>query len=112
MQRYLSTPLSLLNLFTDVIGTLLTMRFLLKLFGANPANGVVSFVYTLTAPLVAPFRGIFHDMSSPSLYIEMSVLISMGFFAVVAMLFARLLVFFTSAVSGDAEMAEVQQSAA
>lgn len=43
-----------------LIEVLIGIRFLLKLFGANPASAFVSFMYNLTWPLVAPFHGIFN----------------------------------------------------
>lgn len=41
------------------IETLLGLRFLLKLFGANPNSGFVDFIYTITDVLTAPFDNIF-----------------------------------------------------
>jgi multisubunit Na+/H+ antiporter MnhF subunit len=41
------------------IDTLIAIRFLLKLFGANPAP-FVRFMYDVTWPFVAPFHGIFN----------------------------------------------------
>ncbi len=38
---------------------LLAFRFFLKLLGANPSSGFVSFIYTVTSGFTAPFRGIF-----------------------------------------------------
>lgn len=38
---------------------LLFIRFILALFGANPANMFADFVYTLTDPLVRPFQNLF-----------------------------------------------------
>lgn len=35
------------------------LRFVFRLFGANASNPFVSLVYSLSAPLVAPFAGIF-----------------------------------------------------
>ena len=43
-----------------LIDTLIAIRFLLKVFGANPAP-FVRFMYDLTWPLVAPFHGIFNS---------------------------------------------------
>lgn len=37
----------------------LLLRFVLKLLGANPANGFVDFVYAVTGVLTAPFDSIF-----------------------------------------------------
>lgn len=42
-----------------LVDTLIAIRFLLRLFGANPAP-FVRFMYDLTWPLVAPFHGIFN----------------------------------------------------
>lgn len=41
------------------IEIILILRFVLKLFGANPANGFVDFVYAVTGILTAPFDSIF-----------------------------------------------------
>src|SRR6195256_6797076 len=43
-----------------LLDTLIAIRFLLKVFGANPAP-FVRFMYDLTWPLVAPFHGIFNS---------------------------------------------------
>lgn len=43
-----------------IIVSLLVIRFLLALFGASQANGFVDFIYDTTAPLVAPFQGLFN----------------------------------------------------
>jgi YggT family protein len=47
-----------------VIESLLLIRFLLKLFAANPNAGFTEMIYSLTYPFVAPFIGVF---SSPRL---------------------------------------------
>ena len=38
-----------------IVNGLLALRFLLKLFAANPAAGFTTGIYNLTAPLVNPF---------------------------------------------------------
>jgi hypothetical protein len=43
-----------------VLLTLLGLRFLFALLGANPANGFANFVYSVTHPFVAPFFGLFN----------------------------------------------------
>lgn len=42
-----------------LIEALVGLRFILRLFGANPSNGFVSWVYSWSTPFVAPFAGIF-----------------------------------------------------
>lgn len=44
---------------TGILASLLALRFVLLLAGANPNNGFVEFIYGLTSPLVAPFQSIF-----------------------------------------------------
>lgn len=41
------------------IETLIGLRFLLRLLGANGENAFVHWVYTWSTPFVAPFSGIF-----------------------------------------------------
>jgi uncharacterized protein YggT (Ycf19 family) len=42
-----------------IFEVLLGFRFVLKLLGANPNSGFTDFVYSVSGPLTAPFRGIF-----------------------------------------------------
>lgn len=51
------------NLVWFIVGLIeisVALRFVLKLFGANPNNGFVDFVYTFTGYLTAPFDNIFN----------------------------------------------------
>jgi hypothetical protein len=45
---------------------MLAFRFIFALFGANPANGFASFVYSFTAPFTMPFYNLF-SYDHPSL---------------------------------------------
>jgi len=47
------------SLLFGVLAVLIGLRILLLLFVANQQNSVVDFVYGVTEPFVAPFRGIF-----------------------------------------------------
>jgi uncharacterized protein YggT (Ycf19 family) len=47
-----------------LIDTLIAIRFLLKMFGANTTSAFVSFMYALTDPMVAPFHGIFNTAAA------------------------------------------------
>lgn len=49
----------IVGLITGLVLSLLALRFVLLLFGANRANPFASFVYNVTYPLVAPFYGLF-----------------------------------------------------
>ncbi|HXF43865.1 MAG TPA: YggT family protein [Candidatus Paceibacterota bacterium] len=41
---------------------LMGLRLLLRLLGANPVAPIVDLLYTLTAIIISPFRGIFSDI--------------------------------------------------
>lgn len=44
------------------VNAFLGLRFLLRLFGADPTNNFVTWVYENTHPLLAPFSGIFQGL--------------------------------------------------
>jgi hypothetical protein len=56
---YNSRAIQIIWWVVGLIDILIAIRFLLKVFGANPAP-FVRFMYDLTWPLVAPFHGIFN----------------------------------------------------
>lgn len=47
------------SLLFAVLAVLIGLRIILLLFVANPGNSIVDFVYSITEPFVAPFRGMF-----------------------------------------------------
>ncbi|MDP2629090.1 MAG: YggT family protein [Candidatus Harrisonbacteria bacterium] len=76
----------------DIIEILLAIRFILKILAANSANAFVSAIYSLTAPLVAPFLGIF---SSPPVtagsVLEWGTLIAMLIYGLIGYALVRIL---------------------
>lgn len=78
---------NLLNFFTVVVESILGLRFLLKLFGANAGNGFVSWVYEMSDVLLDPFRGIFPAKVFENQYVfEFSTLFAMLMYAIGALL--------------------------
>lgn len=54
------------SLLFGILAVLIGLRILLLLLVANQQNSIVDFVYNITEPFVAPFRGIFNfDTVSP-----------------------------------------------
>lgn len=47
-------------LIYGVLAGLLAIRFVFSLLGANRSNTFADFIYTMTGPMVAPFRGLFN----------------------------------------------------
>ena len=64
------------------IDTLIAIRFLLKLFGANPAP-FVRFIYDVTWPLVAPFHGIFNTNQVGRTVLEPESLVAIAIYTLI-----------------------------
>lgn len=68
-----------LQWFLMVMETILALRFILKMFGANPGNLFASFVFALTDILLTPFNGIVPPISiHPNQAFEIATLIAMA----------------------------------
>ena len=75
-------------LFT-VLEILLLLRFVLKLFGANANQPLVSGLYRITEPLVRPFQGIFPEPTGTPV-LDLAALLAVAFFFLVAALIVAL----------------------
>src|SRR4030088_3460101 len=64
------------------IDVLIAIRFVLKMFGANPAP-FVRFMYDVTWPLVAPFHGIFNTAQEGRSILEPESLVAMAIYALI-----------------------------
>jgi len=62
--------------FLGVIEVLLLFRVVLKMLGANSTVGFTSLIYTVTAPMAEPFRGIVGVSISGNSMIEWSTIIA------------------------------------
>jgi hypothetical protein len=67
-------------LFAFLLGleSLLTLRFVLAAFGANPNNSFVDFIRDVSWPFVRPFDGAFSNRTWDEGVIEVSTLLAMG----------------------------------
>jgi uncharacterized protein YggT (Ycf19 family) len=79
------TASRVIALVFTVLEVLLLIRFALKLFGANADQSLVSAMYGVTEPLVAPFRGIFAQPAGTPV-VEIATLLSIIFLLLVAAL--------------------------
>ncbi len=75
-------------LVLGIFEVLLAFRFFLKLLGANPNSGFTEFIYGISGPLTAPFRGIFSTPTTEgditTSIFETSTLVAMLVYAVLA----------------------------
>jgi hypothetical protein len=75
----------LINLISGVVETLLSLRLILKLFGANPQAAFVTWVYETSAPLLKPFENMFPSPRIEGLFIlEFNTLFALGVYAIIA----------------------------
>ena len=73
-----------------LIEGLILIRFILKALGANPSAGFAQFIYGITAPLVAPFYGLFGNPSAQGSVLELHSIVALIVYALLAWLIAKL----------------------
>ena len=78
-------------LILGVVETLIIARVILKLLAANPDSGFVRFVYNLSALFVAPFQGIFPTPATQNSVLELSSLVAIAVYALIAWGIVRLI---------------------
>lgn len=75
-----------------IIEVLLAFRFVLKLFGANPAAGFTSFIYGITQLFAAPFLNVFRVARVQGSVFEWTTLLAMAVYGLVAWAIIKLFV--------------------
>ena len=72
-----------------VINTLIALRFVLLLLGANRGADFTDFIYTMSAPFVAPFVGIFGEPTYGQSLFEVSSLLAIVIYALIGLGIAK-----------------------
>jgi hypothetical protein len=67
-----------------VLEIILGLRLLFRLLGANEGNGFIMFLYNLSHLFVGPFNGIFNDQALGRSVFEISTLVAMLVYALIA----------------------------
>ncbi len=75
-----------------VLEVILSFRFLLKLFAANPGAGFTTFVYGISRPFVGPFLNVFRITRVEGSIFEWTTLLAMLVYWIVAWGIIRLFV--------------------
>jgi len=73
-----------------IIDLLLVLRLILSMFGARTV-GFAAFIYNITSPLVAPFRGIFPNSIGNGSYFDMAALVAIIVYILVGWAISRLI---------------------
>jgi hypothetical protein len=81
--RYNFRAAAAVGLIVGVVDILIAGRFLLELLGASTQSSFVGFIYGVTAPLVAPFRGIFPNSGSSANSFEPAALVAIAVYALI-----------------------------
>jgi hypothetical protein len=87
LERITALVSFLFLLLEGVIG----LRVLLKLMGANPANVFASAIYHLSALLLVPFSGLTANPAVGSMVLEITTIVAMTVYAMVAWAIIRLI---------------------
>jgi uncharacterized protein YggT (Ycf19 family) len=81
--RYNFRAAAVVGFIVGVVDILIAARFLGKLFGASGQSAFVNFIYQVSAPLVAPFQGIFGNGGSTANSFETADLVAIVVYAVI-----------------------------
>jgi len=73
-----------------LIEGLIAIRVVLKMLGANPSAGFAEFIYGITGVLIAPFVGLFGNQVSQGSVLELSSIVAIVVYALVAWVIGRL----------------------
>ncbi len=81
----------LIWLLTGILEGLIGIRILLKLIAANPAAGFAQFIYSITGFFLTPFVGLTATPSAGGSVLELSSIIAMMVYALIAWIVVRVL---------------------
>jgi uncharacterized protein YggT (Ycf19 family) len=81
--RYNFRAVAVVGFVVGVIDIIIAARFLGKLLGASSQSAFVTFIYNVSSPLVAPFKGIFGNGGSSANSFETASLVAMVVYAVI-----------------------------
>lgn len=74
-----------------LVSIIIALRFVFLLLGANQGAAFTDFVYSLSAPLVAPFVGIFGEPAYGQSVFEVSSLLAIAVYLLIAWAITKLL---------------------
>ncbi|MBN2100409.1 YggT family protein [Candidatus Dojkabacteria bacterium] len=83
-----------------IIETLISFRFIFKLFGANPDNDIVRLIYDLSYIFVRPFVGILTgDWKIGRFYIDIDAVIALIVYMIIAFVVVEIIKAFRPSVT-------------
>ena len=88
---YPSFPGNILSVVFNIIQFLLALRLILVFLGASASAPLVAWFYDVSGRLIAPFSGIFPDISLGFFVLELSTICAMIGYAIIAWILFRIL---------------------
>lgn len=81
-----------INIILEIVEAIIGIHILLKLFHANPNVPFVNWMYRLSAPLLRPFNGIFHDIVFQGKYdLDLSAIFALIIYGIIGYLLILLI---------------------
>jgi uncharacterized protein YggT (Ycf19 family) len=77
-------------LFFGILEALIALRIFLKLIGANEASPIAGFIYGITSLFLAPFSGLTGTPAAGGMVLELSSVIAMLVYALIAWALAKI----------------------
>ena len=74
---------AVVGFIVGIVDIFVAARFLGKLFGASSQSAFVNFIYQVTSPMVAPFKGIFGNGGSSTNTFETASLVAVVVYALI-----------------------------
>lgn len=87
-----------------VLEILLALRFLLKLFAANPQAGFTQFIYVITGFFAAPFFIVFKVSQVQGSIFEWSTLLAMAVYLLIAFMIVKAIIMIKPVSTKEADM--------
>lgn len=85
VSRVSRVAIQLISLALGIVETVLLVRIVLLLLAANPTAEFSSLIYGWTAPLVAPFQGVFPNVvGSQGFVVDAAAILAMIVYAILA----------------------------
>jgi uncharacterized protein YggT (Ycf19 family) len=81
--RYNFRAAAVVGFIVGVVDIFIAARFLGKLLGASSQSAFVNFIYQVSSPMVAPFKGIFGNGGSSTNSFETASLVAIVVYAVI-----------------------------
>ncbi len=90
-QTIVDRAIAIIYFLVGALEVLLLIRFLLRLFGANPENQFAQVIYSFSAPFVAPFSTLFISPTFGTSVFDINLLVAMIVYALLGWLVGRLI---------------------